>query len=334
MKISVVGAGSWGLATAEMLSNKGHEVSVFVKETKDYNTLTSQRELADKLPGIILNESIQYTLDLQTAVKDAEIIVVAVPSKFLRLASRDLGNVTLAKDVIILSLVKGMEFETSMRMSEVIADEVKSLGAGQIAVLSGPSHAEEVVRGILTTVVIASDSLASAEKCQDVFMSPSFRVYASDDVVGVETGGALKNIIAVAAGILDGLELGDNTMGALVTRGITEIARFGERFGGELRTFMGLSGIGDLVTTCCSKHSRNRYVGEEIARGRSLDEVIAGMSMVAEGVETVKSVWKLAQKEGIDMPITQAVYEILYEGKNAKDAARDLMEREPKAEQK
>jgi len=259
---------------------------------------------------------------------DADLVVLAVPSHFMRQVVRRLKGFDMA-DPIVLSVAKGIENETLMRMSEVIAEEINP---AKVAVLSGPSHAEEVAQGIPTTVVVSSSDDWVAKDVQGIFMSERFRVYTSPDVIGVELGGALKNIIAIAAGISDGLRFGANTKAALLTRGMVEITRLGAKMGADPATFKGLSGIGDLITTCISPYGRNRRVGELIARGKRLDQILGEMEMVAEGIRTTKSAWALAQKHQVEMPITREIYLVLYQGKDPRRAVSDLMMREPKPE--
>jgi glycerol-3-phosphate dehydrogenase (NAD(P)+) len=332
MRIAVLGAGSWGTTLAVLLSNKSHEVTLWSYSTSDAERIRFSRENTPYLPGILIPPAIAVTSALPEAVHGAEMVVAAVPSQFLRSVvaaapPRSLENAT------IVNVAKGIEVGTLMTMSEVLLDVLPGFPSGRIATMSGPSHAEEVSRGIPTTVVAASASMDTARVVQQTFMVPSFRVYAATDLRGVELGGALKNVIAIAAGIVEGAGLGDNTKAALMTRGIAEITRVGVRMGAELRTFGGLSGIGDLMVTCMSRHSRNRHVGVEIGRGRLLKDVLGDMVMVAEGVETTRSARELARRVGVEVPIINEVYNILFEEKEPLRACYDLMTRDPKGEE-
>lgn len=331
MKFLVIGAGSWGLAIAHLLSENGSDVLVYCRTDKQAQSLT-QTSKDSRLPGYQLSSKLQYVSHLDASLFEVDAVVLGCPSHAIRSVAAQLNQCNPIKVPYFISLIKGIEQESLLRMSQILVEDIDWLARDRVAILSGPSHAEEVMKSIPTSVVIASDSLAVAKKLQSAFMSERFRVYTSDDVLGVEIAGAVKNVIAIATGILDGLGFGDNTKGALLSRGLAEIARLGEFLGGNVRTFAGLSGLGDLVTTCISQHSRNRFVGEEIGKGRLLVEILAEMNMVAEGVNTAKSTWQVAQKYGVEMPITQAVFEVLYENKNAYDAAIALMKRDPKTE--
>ncbi|MEW6510510.1 MAG: NAD(P)H-dependent glycerol-3-phosphate dehydrogenase [Bacteroidota bacterium] len=331
MRIAVLGAGSWGTTLAILLADNAHSVVLWSYRPEDAERMRTTRENPSFLPGIRIPDSVSVTCELTPAVRDAEIIVGAVPSQFLRRV------VTQARDsldsrTLVVNVAKGVENGTLMTMSEMLHDAVPTLSPGHITTLSGPSHAEEVSRRIPTTVVAASADIGTARLIQKVFMTPQFRVYASDDIRGVEIGGSLKNVIAIAAGIIDGANLGDNTKAAVMTRGIAEIARVGVAMGAHLRTFSGLSGIGDLMVTCMSRHSRNRYVGVEIGKGRKLSEILAGMVMVAEGVATTRSAYELAQRVGVEVPIIAEVHKILFEDKDPLVACHDLMTRDPKGE--
>ncbi len=329
-RISILGAGSWGLAVARLLNENGHTVTVWEFDLDEYRMLAENRSLPKKLPGCRLDESITITNELDEAVADTELVVLAIPAQSLRAAITPLRG-RVGEQVGIVNLAKGIETSTLKRMSEVVA-EVLDRDIQRVVTLSGPSHAEEVAQDNPTTVVVGGIDEPFCTGVQEAFSGQSFRVYYCDDLVGVELGGALKNIIAIAAGITAGLAMGDNTLGALITRGLAEITRLGVAMGATALTFSGLSGVGDLVTTCASRHSRNRYVGEHIGRGQKLDEVLAGMSMVAEGVQTTKSGWKLGQVHHIEMPITEQVYRVLFEDKAPSEAVADLMGRELKPE--
>jgi len=331
MRIAVLGAGSWGTTLAILLAENSHRVTLWSYSEEDAGRIRATRENPDFLPGIRIPEAVTVGSDLEAAVDGAEMLVCAVPSQFLRSVVARLGRIP-AERLLVVNVAKGVENTTLMTMSEMLLDTLPHLSPAQIATLSGPSHAEEVSRRIPTTVVAASADLATARKVQQVFMLPYFRVYASNDIRGVEIGGSLKNVIAIAAGIIDGAELGDNTKAAVMTRGIAEIARVGVAMGAHIRTFSGLSGIGDLMVTCMSRHSRNRYVGVEIGKGRTLAAIVKGMVMVAEGVATTASAYELARRVGVEVPIIAEVYRILFEEKDPLVACHDLMTRDPKGE--
>ncbi|UCD64400.1 MAG: NAD(P)-dependent glycerol-3-phosphate dehydrogenase [Candidatus Zixiibacteriota bacterium] len=329
-RIAVLGAGSWGLAVAALLDRNGADVRLWEFNRPDYEKLVELRCHPDKLKQLTLADSIDITNDIEYAVEDAAWLVLAVPSQYLRSALARLSGRDFA-GVRLVNLAKGIETSTLMRMSEVVTEQL-GVDLEAVSTLSGPSHAEEVAADLPTAVVAAGPSLKLIADVQRIFSDRTFRVYASDDLLGVELGGSLKNIIAIAAGITAGLGLGDNTMGALLTRGLAEITRLGVTMGAQPRTFAGLSGVGDLITTCSSKHSRNRYVGEKIGRGEKLADILAGMTMVAEGVETARSGHALARKYGVEMPITNEVYEVLFNNKPPAEAVGDLMGRTLKAE--
>lgn len=331
MRIAVLGAGSWGTTLAILLSSNDHNVILWSYLEEDARTMREHRENKQFLPGITMPREIRITSVLAEAVRDAEMVVAAVPSQFLRsvalnLSSHDFGG------AIVANVAKGIEVKSLMTMSEVLRDTWPNVKSDQIVTISGPSFAEEVVRRLPTTVVAASVNLAAAKKVQETFMTPYFRVYSSTDLRGVELGGSVKNVIAVAAGIADGAGFGDNTKAAIMTRATAELSRLGVALGAQLRTFAGLAGIGDLIVTCMSKHSRNRYVGEQIGKGRKLEDVLKEMVMVAEGVATTRSVHSLARKHSVDMPICNEVYQILFEAKDPIRATYDLMTRDPKRE--
>jgi len=331
MRIAVLGAGGWGTTLAILLAHNSHHVSLWSYRKSDAETIRTTRQNPTFLPGISIPESISVLSDLGEAVDQKQMIVAAVPSQYLRSVMVRLQEIP-STDTIVVNVAKGIENGTLMTMSEMLHDAMPQLPPGNIATLSGPSHAEEVSQRIPTTVVAASTDVATAKAVQAAFMAPHFRVYESTDVRGVEIGGSLKNVIAIAAGIVDGAHLGDNTKAALMTRGIAEIARVGVGMGAHVRTFSGLSGIGDLMVTCMSRHSRNRYVGVEIGKGRKLSDILAGMVMVAEGVETTRSAYELAKRVGVEVPIIAEVHRILFEGKDPLVACHDLMTRDPKGE--
>lgn len=327
-KISVIGAGGWGCALACVLCDNGHEVTLWSALPEEVATLDQERENAAKLPGIKLPSSIVMTGDLKRACTASELLVFAVPSVFVRSTAKAATPYVVPGQVIV-NVAKGIEENTLYTMTDIIAEEIPQ---ADVAVLSGPSHAEEVGRRIPTTVVAGAKSEATARLIQDIFMNEVFRVYISSDMVGIELGGALKNIIALAAGVVDGLGLGDNTKAALMTRGIAEIARLGIAAGGRLETFAGLSGIGDLIVTCTSRHSRNHNAGELMGRGYTMEAAMAEVNMVVEGVYSAKAAKRMAEKYGVSMPIVEEVNRVLFEGKSAKDAMNDLLTRERKEE--
>jgi glycerol-3-phosphate dehydrogenase (NAD(P)+) len=326
---AVLGDGAWGTAIALLLAaNPDHRVTLWSAREENGRILRERRENVRLLPGVTIPESITLTTDIAEAVFQADLWIASIPTVYLRATLQPLAP-ALKADRPVLSLAKGLENETFLRPTEILR---QVLGVRRVAVLSGPSHAEEVSRGLPTTVVAASDDLDLACWIQQLFSTERFRVYTNLDVVGVELGGALKNIIGIAAGISDGLGFGDNAKSALLTRGLVEMARFGVALGAEHATFFGLAGLGDLITTCISRHGRNRHVGERLARGEKLGDILPTMKMVAEGVYTTRSVYFKAGKMGIEMPITQEVYRVLYEGKDPRSAVSDLMLREPKGE--
>jgi glycerol-3-phosphate dehydrogenase (NAD(P)+) len=327
-RIAVIGDGGWGTTLAVLLAKKEYGVTLW-SPFDDYAAVLKETRINSKfLPSVKIPGSIEVTCSQEQAVQSADVIVYAVPSMYMRHVLNGFRHLHL-EDRVVVSVTKGIENETLLRMSEVIA---KVTGCYRIVVMSGPTIAFEVARGIPTTVVVASPDENDSRRIQDLFMTESFRVYTSDDVTGVELGGALKNVIAIAAGISDGLGFGTNAKSALVTRGLVEIARLGVKMGAQAQTFYGLSGLGDLVTTCINPHGRNRFVGEQIGKGKKLEEIVGGMEMVAEGVTTAKSVRDLALKYAVDMPITQEVYSVLFENKDPLIAVRELMQRSPKAE--
>jgi len=331
LNIAVLGAGSWGTTLAVLLARKGHCVSLWAHRPEFARQLSAERENRRYLEGVAFPANLRVTDSIVDAVTHASMIVTAVPSQALRETAEQLRGISM-QGRIIVNVAKGIELRTGKRMSEVLLETLPDLVPSQVSALYGPSHAEEVSKELPTTVVASSPSQETAEKIQDAFRTSMFRVYTNTDIVGVEIAGSVKNVIAIAAGISDGIGYGDNAKAAIITRGLAEISRLCERLGGDPVTVSGLSGIGDLVVTCLSRHSRNRYVGEEIGKGRSLDDVVSHMDMVAEGVLTSKSVYDLSRTCGVEMPITQAVYEMLFEQKPVLQATLDLMTREPKTE--
>lgn len=327
-KIGVLGGGSWGTALAILLSKKGLEVDMWLRDERQIDDILENRENKKYLPGVEIPTNLNITGDIEKAIKNKDILLLATSSHGIReilFNKKDIIN----KEQIIVNVSKGIENNTLMRISEIVAE---ILPDNKYAILSGPSHAEEVAIGIPTTVVSASVDKDVAEYVQDVFMTPYFRVYTNPDVIGVELGGSLKNVIALAAGISDGLGYGDNTKAALMTRGIFEMARLGEKMGADSSTFSGLSGIGDLIVTCTSMLSRNRRAGILIGKGYSIEEAIKEVGMVVEGIKTTKSAYELAKKYGVDIPITEELYELLYNGSCVKESVPNLMGRDKKHE--
>ncbi|NWF48914.1 MAG: NAD(P)H-dependent glycerol-3-phosphate dehydrogenase [Ignavibacteriaceae bacterium] len=331
MKISVLGAGGWGTTLAILLHFNGHEITLWEYKKNYARYLIKTRDNKYYLPGIPIPPEINITHDITEATTHQNMIVLAVPSQYLRNVMSAVSYSDI-KDSILVSVAKGIENKFLMTMSQMLKDEFPEISSEQIGVLSGPSHAEEVSRRIPTAVVAASKSIETSKTIQTTFITSYFRVYSSTDILGVELGGAFKNVIAIGAGIIDGAKFGDNTKAAIMTRGVAEITRLGLAMGAQADTFAGLSGMGDLIVTCMSRHSRNRYVGEQIGRGKKLKEVLKSMEMVAEGVETSRSAVKLAQKHSVETPITQEVYKILFEDKDPIKATYDLMTRDKKME--
>ena len=327
----VIGAGSWGTALANLLAGKGVPTALWAREPEVVASIATTRENDVVLPGIRLAERLQATDDLPGALARAEVLVNAVPTQFIRETYAPLDPLVHDQHLLV-TVSKGIEVNTLATPSEIFADVLGGTAAAGITALSGPSFAREVAANYPTAVVAASGVAAHAHRVRDLFATPTFRVYSSDDVVSVELGGALKNVIAISAGIVEGLRYGHNTIAALITRGLAEITRLGVARGGNPRTFAGLSGMGDLVLTCTGPLSRNRAVGEALGRGRSLDEILNDMNMVAEGVKTTLAARTLANDLGVEMPITEQVYQVLYEGKDPRVVGTELMTRELKDE--
>ena len=323
-KVCVLGAGSWGTALAILLCNNGHQVTVWSIDPEEVFMLINFREHRDKLPGVIVPSAIEFTTNIEVAIKDSELIVCAVPSPFVRSTMKS-ASAFINGGTIVVDVAKGIEDNTYKTMTEIIEEECPQ---ARVGILSGPSHAEEVSRGIPTTIVAGAKERDVAECIQDTFMNDTFRVYTSPDVIGIELGGALKNVIALAAGIVDGLGFGDNTKAALMTRGITEITRLVTALGGNIETVAGLSGIGDLIVTCTSKHSRNRNAGFLIGQGKTCQEAMDEVKMVVEGVYAAKAALALAKEHNISMPIVEAVNKVLFEGADAKEASVQLLMRD------
>jgi len=331
MNVTVLGAGSWGTALAILLQKNGHTVGLWTYSPHYADEIIHHRENLSFLPGIKIPEEITVTTDIIEATTRKDLIVVAVPSQFIRSIAGQAAGIDLSRTLVV-HVAKGIEHHTLKTMSEVLIEVWPTVIPGAVAALSGPSHAEEVSRNIPTAVVAATKDLKVAKSIQQIFMNRTFRVYTNTDLRGVELGGALKNVIAVAAGISDGAGYGDNTKAALMTRGIAEITRLGVAMGANPHTFSGLSGVGDLFVTCMSRHSRNRYVGEQIGRGRGLDDILKEMVMVAEGVETARSTTELSLKFSVEMPIFIEVHKMLFEGKNPHTAVEELMTRDAREE--
>ena len=326
--VGIMGAGSWGTALALLLHKNGHKVTVWSISEEEVEMLSKEREHKSKLPGVKLPEDMEFTSDLEAALTGRDFIVMAVPSPFTRSTAKKMCPY-IKEGQIIVDVAKGIEESTLMTLSQQIEQEIPQ---ADVAVLSGPSHAEEVGRGLPTTVVIGAKTKKTAEYLQGMFMSEVFRVYISPDILGMELGGSLKNVIALAAGIADGMGYGDNTKAALITRGIAEIARLGVKMGGSIESFTGLTGIGDLIVTCASVHSRNRKAGYLMGQGMSMQEAMDEVKMVVEGVYSAKAAAKLAEKYGVSMPIVDEVNAVLFDGKSPAEAVNDLMMRESRSE--
>ena len=326
--ISIIGAGSWGIALAVLLHKNGHQVTVWSAIEAEIKMLQKEHEHKDKLPGVRQPEDMVFTTDLEQAVKGAEVMVLAVPSPYTRSTSHSMASL-VEEGQVIVNVAKGIEEKTLLTLSQIIEEEIPQ---ANVAVLSGPSHAEEVGRGIPTTIVVGAKDKETAEYLQNIFMNEVFRVYISPDVLGIELGAALKNVVALAAGIADGLGYGDNTKAALITRGITEIARLGVAMGGKFETFCGLTGIGDLIVTCASMHSRNRRAGILIGQGYTMKQAMDEVKMVVEGVYSAKAAMGLAKQYDVQLPIIEQVNAVLFEGQLADEAVKNLMLRDKKIE--
>lgn len=327
-KVAVIGAGSWGTALSLVLHTNGNEVTVWSIMESEITMLKEKHEHVEKLPGVKLPEDIRFTTDLESAITDKDFLILAVPSVFTRSTAKSMAPFVKEGQVIVC-VAKGIEEETLMTISEVVQQEIP---VAEVAVMCGPSHAEEVGIGLPTTVVAGAKKKAVAESIQDIFMNEVFRVYTSPDVLGMELGGSLKNVIALAAGMADGLGYGDNTKAALITRGITEIGRLAIKMGASYETLSGLTGIGDLIVTCESKHSRNRKAGMLIGQGYTMKQATEEVKMVVEGIYSAKAAIALARKYGEDMPIIEVVNKVLFEDLPAQEAVRELMVRDKRAE--
>ena len=327
-RIGILGAGSWGTALAILLHDNGHDVTVWSIHEKEVEMLNTTRRHESKLPGVEIPKGILFTTDMEETMSDKDVCVLAVPSPFIRSTCQKMKAYVRAGQIIV-NVAKGIEESTLYTLTDIIEEEMPYADA---CVLSGPSHAEEVSRRLPTTCVVSARTRKTAEYLQSVFVSPVFRVYISPDMLGIELGGALKNVIALAAGTADGLGYGDNTKAALITRGIAEIARLGIKMGGRPETFYGLTGIGDLIVTCASVHSRNRKAGYLMGKGYTMQEAMDEVQMVVEGVYSAKAALTLAQKYQVEMPIVEQVNKVLFENKNAEEAVKELMIRDKKME--
>ena len=327
-KIGMIGGGSWGTALAILLSKKGYNVDLWLRNKKQIEEINLSRENVKYLPGVIIPTNVNVTNDLEEVISNKDILILSVPSHSVREVLIE-GKKYIKSNQVIVNDAKGIENGSLMTVSQIVKE---ILPENEYAILSGPSHAEEVARDMPTTVVTASSDRQIAEYVQDVFMTPKFRVYSNPDVIGVELGGSLKNVIALGAGISDGLEYGDNTKAALMTRGSIEMARLGVKMGGNYETFAGLAGIGDLIVTCTSIHSRNRKAGILIGQGESLEDAISKIGMVVEGIRTTKSAYELSEKHGVIMPITEEIFQVLYSEKDVKNSVVNLMLRDKKHE--
>ena len=327
-KISIISAGSWGTALALLLYNNGHQVTVCSENEEEIRMLQEKREHLTKLPGVPLPEKMEFTTDMERALSDRDLLVMAKASPYVRSTSRRIAPL-IREGQLIVNVAKGIEADTLMTMSDIISEEIP---LANVAVLSGPSHAEEVGRGLPTTIVTGAGDRDTALYVQNIFMNPVFRVYTSPDILGIELGGSLKNVIALAAGIADGLGYGDNTKAALITRGIAEITRLGIAMGARAETFYGLSGIGDLIVTCASVHSRNRKAGYLIGKGYTMQEAMDEVKMIVEGVHSARAGLELSEKYGIETPIIQAVGEVLFDDKSPRLTVDELMQRVKKDE--
>ena len=330
-RIGVIGAGSWGTTLANLLAEKGRPVDLWVFEEELFCVMEKERENKIFLPGIRLSEGIRLTHSLEEALAGKGIVVCVVPSHVVREIFTK-GEPYIRDDALIISATKGLEDKSHQTISQVLREVIGPSPRAEIVSLSGPSFAREVSRGLPTAVAVAGSNPEAARKAQELFARPYFRVYTNPDLMGVELGGAIKNVMAIAAGTSDGLGFGHSSRAALVTRGLAEMARLGIKMGADAQTFFGLAGLGDLVLTCTGDLSRNRYLGLELGKGRSLSAILEGMRMVAEGIRTTKALISLARKLEVEMPITEKVHEILYESKNPREAVAELMSRHPKSE--
>jgi glycerol-3-phosphate dehydrogenase (NAD(P)+) len=324
--VGVIGGGGWGTALGKMCAQKGLQVGIWAREPEVAEEINHQHTNNTFLPGVVLPDSLHASTSLADIVKNKKYLITAVPTQWVRLVVREMANF-IAKDAVIISVSKGLEVQSLKTLTAVLEDELPGHDSDAFVALSGPNHAEEVARDIPSATVVATPVLKYAEEVQDLLISPRFRVYTNPDRIGVQLGGALKNVIALAAGISDGLGFGDNSRAALVTRGLSEMARLGSALGAKTPTFAGLSGMGDLFVTAGSKHSRNAWAGRELGQGKTLAEITASTKMVVEGVTTTQAAYKLARQLNVEMPITAITYQILFGGLAPKDGVRQLMER-------
>mmetsp|Transcript_23494 Transcript_23494/g.11297 ORF Transcript_23494/g.11297 Transcript_23494/m.11297 type:complete len:349 (+) Transcript_23494:1080-2126(+) len=331
LRIGIVGAGGWGTALANLLAYKGYKIDLWAYEKDVVDQIEKNRENKEFLPGMALSENIQASNDIKKVVSGKILVLIAVPSTFIRSVGKQMAD-SLLRETLIVNASKGIESKTCLTMSDVLKQVLPEVSKNQFAVISGPSFAKEVAKRIPTAITVAANSQDVAIKIQHIFADSYFRVYTSDDVIGVELGGAIKNVIAIASGISDGMNLGLNARAALVTRGLTEIRRLGLKMGASAITFTGLAVIGDLILTCTGNLSRNHTVGKKLGEGKKLDDILAGMKMIAEGVENTRSVYELSNKLEVKMPICNLVYRILYEGMSPQKAIKELMQRDLKCE--
>ncbi len=330
-KVVVMGGGSWGTALAVLLAENGNEVTLWEFSSVEAANMEKERENSRYLKGVKFPDNLKVTNNLENILSNASYLILSIPSQHLRSILTKVSD-QISSDLIIVNTAKGLEIASHQRLSEVIKEELLGKFHKNIVILSGPTHAEEVALKMPSTIVAAAQDKETAKRVQKLFSNEYFRVYINSDITGVEIGGSLKNCIAIAAGIVDGMGFGDNSKAAIISRGTSEIIRFGEKFGADFKTFSGLSGVGDLIVTCTSKHSRNRYVGECLGKGQSMDEIMKNMIMVAEGVPTTKAVYEIAKEKNIEMPIIEALYNVIYEGANPKNMIEVLMKRELKEE--
>lgn len=333
-KIAVLGAGSWGSTLASVLIENGHDVTLYTNVVEQAAELNEKHTNEQYMPGFKYSEKLRATTDLEEALTDTDAILFVVPTKVTRLVAKQVKEVLakLKQRPMVIHASKGLEIGTHKRISEIIHEELTDRYCSSIVVLSGPSHAEEVARHDITLITAASEAEKAAKQVQDMFTNNYLRIYTNNDVVGVETGAAFKNVIAIGAGILHGLGYGDDAKAALMTRGLAEVARLGMAYGASPLTFMGLSGVGDLIVTCTSVHSRNWRCGDQLGQGKPLDEVIEDMGMVIEGINTAKAAYDLSREEHIEMPITEAIYNVLYNKADIKEEIGSLMTRDSKSE--
>lgn len=334
MKVTVLGTGGWGLTLGQVIYENKNDITFWTNSQAEVDLLSTEHQYKDKLPGVIFPADFKYTTDMNAALEGAEMVMIVVPSQFMGGVAKNLGKWTpeKGKEPIVVCATKGILEGTNQLMSEVLLENVPWLTDDKMVAFSGPSHAEEVSRHVLTAIVAASTNEDSAKLVQKAMSCSYLRVYTSTDIVGVELCGSVKNVIAIASGVLYGIGAGDNTRAALLTRGQAEMCRLGRAMGAKDETFAGLAGMGDLIVTCLSQHSRNRYVGEHIGKGETIDQILGGMKMIAEGVPTCRSTKALADKLGVEMPIVNAVYDLLFGGKTVKEVFAEIWDRELKAE--